>query len=95
MGHEHLTRAVVELLQMRKTSSGTDHVLQLAPKACDGVPEAAVDFTGLLLTFCLLIMAYLLHIVAYKLSTPFREALQKRPLAWVAASHLRGRQALL
>jgi hypothetical protein len=37
MGHEHLTRAVVELMQIRKTSSGTDHVLHHAPKAFDGI----------------------------------------------------------
>jgi len=37
MGHEHLASAVVELMQIRKTSSGTDHVLHHAPKAFDGV----------------------------------------------------------
>jgi hypothetical protein len=37
MGHEHLARAVVELLQIRKTSSGTDRVLHHAPKTFDGV----------------------------------------------------------
>jgi hypothetical protein len=35
MGHEYLARAAVELLQMRKTASGPDHVLQHAPKAFD------------------------------------------------------------
>jgi hypothetical protein len=37
MGHEHVSRALVERLQRRKTSSGTDHVLHHAPKAFDGV----------------------------------------------------------
>src|SRR4029450_5646185 len=37
MGHEHVSRALVELMQIRKTSSGTDHVLHHAPKAFDGV----------------------------------------------------------
>ena len=37
MGHEHVSRALVELMQSRKTSSGTDHVLHHAPKAFDGV----------------------------------------------------------
>jgi hypothetical protein len=37
MGHEYLARAVVELLQIRKTPSGADRVLHHAPKAFDGV----------------------------------------------------------
>jgi hypothetical protein len=37
MGHEHLAGAVVELMQIRKTPSGPDHVLQHAPKAFDGI----------------------------------------------------------
>src|SRR5262249_6321986 len=37
MGHEHVARALIELMQSRKTSSGTDHVLHHAPKAFDGV----------------------------------------------------------
>ena len=37
MGHEHLTRAVVELVQLRKTPSGADRVLQHPPKAFDGI----------------------------------------------------------
>jgi hypothetical protein len=35
MGHEYLASAAVELMQMRKTSSGSDHVLHHAPKAFD------------------------------------------------------------
>jgi hypothetical protein len=35
MGHEHLARAVVELMQIRKTSSGTNRVLHHAPKTFD------------------------------------------------------------
>jgi hypothetical protein len=37
MGHEHLSRALVELMQIRKTPSGTDRVLQHAPEAFDRV----------------------------------------------------------
>jgi hypothetical protein len=37
MGHEHLTRAVIELMQVRKTPSGANRVLHHAPKAFDGV----------------------------------------------------------
>src|SRR5713101_8735022 len=37
MGHEHLTRAVVELMQVRQTPSGANRVLHHAPKAFDGV----------------------------------------------------------
>ena len=35
MGHEHVARALIELMQSRKTSSGPDHVLHHAPKAFD------------------------------------------------------------
>jgi hypothetical protein len=37
MRDEHLADTLVELMQIRKTSSGTDHVLPHAPKAFDGV----------------------------------------------------------
>ena len=37
MRYEYLARAVVELMQMRKTSSGTTRVLQHAPEAFDGI----------------------------------------------------------
>ena len=37
MGHEHLARAVVELMQIRKTPSSADRVLQHAPEAFDGI----------------------------------------------------------
>jgi hypothetical protein len=37
MGHEHLSRALVELMQIRKTPSGTDRVLHHAPEAFDRV----------------------------------------------------------
>jgi transposase len=41
MGHEYLARAAVELMQIEKTSSGSDHVLQHAPKAFNGVEVVA------------------------------------------------------
>jgi hypothetical protein len=37
MGHEHVSRALVELMQIRKTPSGTDRVLHHAPEAFDRV----------------------------------------------------------
>ena len=37
MRHEYLTRSLVELMQVRKTSSGTDGVLHHPPEAFDGV----------------------------------------------------------
>ena len=37
MGHEYLARAAVELMQIRKTSSGPDRVLHHPPEAFDGV----------------------------------------------------------
>jgi hypothetical protein len=37
MGHEYLASAVVELMQIRKTPSGADRVLQHAPEAFNGV----------------------------------------------------------
>ena len=37
MGHEHLSRALVELMQIRQTPSGTDRVLHHAPEAFDRV----------------------------------------------------------
>jgi hypothetical protein len=43
------------------------------------VTSAGVDIAGLPLAFHTLIMAYLLHIVAYKLSIPFKKAHKKRP----------------
>jgi hypothetical protein len=41
MGHEPLSRALVELMQIRKTPSGADRVLQDAPEACDGIEVRA------------------------------------------------------
>jgi hypothetical protein len=35
MGHEHLARAMVALMQIRKTPTGADRVLHHAPKAFD------------------------------------------------------------
>jgi hypothetical protein len=35
MGHEHVSRALVELRQIRKTPSGADRVLHDAPEAFD------------------------------------------------------------
>ena len=37
MRHEYLPRAVVELMQIRETSSGTDRVLHHAPEAFNRV----------------------------------------------------------
>jgi hypothetical protein len=37
MRHEYLTRSLVELMQVRKTSSGADGVLHHPPEAFDGV----------------------------------------------------------
>ena len=37
MGHEHVARALIELMQSRKTSSGTDHVFHHAPEAFDRI----------------------------------------------------------
>ena len=37
MVHEHVARAVVELMQIRKTSSGADRVLHDPPEAFDRV----------------------------------------------------------
>src|SRR5215831_7145867 len=37
MGHEHASRAVVELMQIRKTPSGPDGVLHHAPEAFDRI----------------------------------------------------------
>ena len=37
MGHEHVSRALVELMQMRKTPSGADRVLHDAPEAFDRI----------------------------------------------------------
>jgi hypothetical protein len=37
MGPKHLARAVVELMQIRQTSSGTARVRHHAPKTFDGV----------------------------------------------------------
>ena len=41
MRHESLARAVVELMQIRKTSSGPNRVLQHAPEAFDGIEVMA------------------------------------------------------
>ena len=41
MGHEHLTCAVVELMQSRKTASGADRVLHDAPEAFNGIEVMA------------------------------------------------------
>ena len=41
MGHAHLARAVVELLQIRKTPSGAHRVLHGAPEAFDGIEVMA------------------------------------------------------
>jgi hypothetical protein len=37
MGHEHLARALVELMQIGKTSSRANRVLHHAPEAFDGI----------------------------------------------------------
>ena len=37
MGHEHVSRALVELMQIRKTPSGADGVLHDAPEAFDRI----------------------------------------------------------
>jgi len=37
MGHEHVSRALVELMQIRKTPSGADRVLHDAPEAFDRI----------------------------------------------------------
>ena len=36
MGHEHLTRAVVELMEIRKTAASPDRILHHAPKTFKG-----------------------------------------------------------
>jgi len=41
MGHEYLARALVELMQSRKTSSGADRVLQDAPEAFNRIEVMA------------------------------------------------------
>jgi hypothetical protein len=41
MGHEHVSRALVELLQMRKTPSGADRVFHDAPEAFDRIEVMA------------------------------------------------------
>jgi hypothetical protein len=41
MRHEYLASAVVELMQIRKTASGTNRVLQHAPEAFDGIEVMA------------------------------------------------------
>jgi hypothetical protein len=37
MGHEHVSRALVELMQIRKPPAGTDRGLHHAPEAFDRV----------------------------------------------------------
>jgi len=41
MGHEHPAGALVELMQIRKTPSGTDRVLHHAPETFDGIEVMA------------------------------------------------------
>jgi hypothetical protein len=41
MGHEHVSRALVELMQIKKTPSGADHVLHHPPEAFDGIEVMA------------------------------------------------------
>jgi hypothetical protein len=37
MSHEHLARALVELMPIGKIPSGANHVLHHAPEACKGI----------------------------------------------------------
>ena len=37
MGHEHVSRALVELMQIRQTPSGADRVLHDVPEAFDRI----------------------------------------------------------
>jgi hypothetical protein len=37
MGHEHVSRALVELMQIRKTPSGADRVFHRPPETFDGI----------------------------------------------------------
>jgi hypothetical protein len=41
MGHEHLARALIELMQIGKTPSGPNRVLQHAPEAFDRIEMVA------------------------------------------------------
>ena len=41
MSHEHLSRALIELMQMRKTPAGADRVLHDTPEAFDGIEVVA------------------------------------------------------
>jgi hypothetical protein len=41
MGHEYLARALVELMQIRKTPSSPDRVLHHPPEAFDGIEVMA------------------------------------------------------
>jgi len=41
MGHEHLARALVELMERRETPAGPDRVLHDAPEAFDGIEMMA------------------------------------------------------
>ena len=41
MRHEHLARALVELMEIGKTSSGADLVLHHAPKTFNGIEVVA------------------------------------------------------
>ena len=41
MGHEYVSRALVELLQIRKTPSGSDRILHHPPEAFNGVEVMA------------------------------------------------------
>ena len=41
MRHEYLTCALVELMEINKTSSGADRVLHDAPEAFDGIEVMA------------------------------------------------------
>jgi hypothetical protein len=46
MRHEYLASAVVELMQIRKTSSGTNRVLQHAPEAFDGIESLSEKWSA-------------------------------------------------
>jgi len=41
MGHEHVSRALVELMQIRQTPTGADRVLHDAPEAFDRIEVMA------------------------------------------------------
>jgi hypothetical protein len=41
MGHEHVSRALVELMQIRKTPSSANSILHHPPEAFDGIEVMA------------------------------------------------------